>query len=313
MSFLEMAPTKAGNAADPRPKRSNGLVWLVGGLFVFAVVLCAYIVVAPSGAGQRSAAGSAAVMRAATSDFDTMLADFSTLPAEDAAPSTAQKLAAVAANPSTGIVTDDSDIRDMTAGVLSGLGMQAAQPAVSADDPMFNMTAGVLSSIREVTGGNTAGAAAPVPVPENALQALVTVALREGKSDAYIDLLLNEVAARGEVTVPRGLVTADGRVDTQTLLASIVAEAQVAAGGAAPAVPELVEGEGVEVRVVQTATDTTQYRFYTVAAGDSLGAISVRFYGSVEHFGAIFDANRMILSSPDKIRVGQRLVIPDLT
>jgi len=53
-----------------------------------------------------------------------------------------------------------------------------------------------------------------------------------------------------------------------------------------------------------------QYQFYTVGVGDSLGAIAVKFYGDVAKFNMIFEANRTILSSPDKIRVGQRLVIP---
>jgi nucleoid-associated protein YgaU len=110
------------------------------------------------------------------------------------------------------------------------------------------------------------------------------------------------------------LVTSDGRVDTSTLLASIVAEARIATGGAAPEIPDVPLGssEGVEVRVVQRATGTEQYRFYTVNPGDSLGSIAVKFYGSVGYYPEIFEANRAKLSSPDRIQAGQRLVIPNL-
>ena len=72
------------------------------------------------------------------------------------------------------------------------------------------------------------------------------------------------------------------------------------------------DGTGVEVRVVQRATDTQQYRFYTVSRGDSLGAIAVKFYGNVDKYSAIFQANRNVLSSPNAIQVGQRLAIPDI-
>ena len=69
--------------------------------------------------------------------------------------------------------------------------------------------------------------------------------------------------------------------------------------------------EGVEVRVVQRATSSQQYRFYTVRRGYSLGAIAVNFYGNVYKYRIIFDANRSIHSSPNSIHVGQRLTIPD--
>lgn len=44
----------------------------------------------------------------------------------------------------------------------------------------------------------------------------------------------------------------------------------------------------------------------------SLRELALHFYGSVEHYPRIFEANRQILSSRDRIRIGQRLVIPDL-
>jgi len=205
-----------------------------------------------------------------------------------------------------GIVTDQTSLGDTTAAVLAGLGLQAGAEPTGAD-PLRDMTASALSGIRTVTGDTTAPA-----TPRTALQVLVVQALQEGQSDAYIDALLNDAAAAGRISVPQVLVTADGRVDTAVLLSSLVAQARVAQGGAAAVVPQNVGGDGVEVRVVQTATQTESYRFYTVGAGDSLGAISVKFYGSVEYFGLIFDANRDLLSSPDQIMVGQRLVVPDL-
>lgn len=199
----------------------------------------------------------------------------------------------------------DPDLRSMTQGVLAGLGVAPDQvvPAEAPEDELRAMSLQALSGLRLVTGQ-----AAPVETP---LQSLIVQALQAGESDAYIDALLNEAAGRGEITVPQGLTTAEGRVDTHVILSSIVAEATRASGMAAP-VPETPSGPGVEVRAVQRAGETVQYNFYTVDQGDSLGAIAAKFYGDAARFDRIFEANRALLSSPDRLRVGQRLVIPAL-
>lgn len=54
-------------------------------------------------------------------------------------------------------------------------------------------------------------------------------------------------------------------------------------------------------------------RTYTVKPGDSLSKIAKQFYGSTKEYMRIFEANRDQLSNPDKIEVGQELVIPVAT
>lgn len=49
---------------------------------------------------------------------------------------------------------------------------------------------------------------------------------------------------------------------------------------------------------------------YTVMAGDSLSAISKKFYGDANQYMKIFEANRDVLSDPDRTRPGQKLRIP---
>lgn len=276
-------------------------------LFVFAVMLCGYIVLSPSDSGSQSQVGTSTptVTRAQT---DTILAPV-TATAEltnDAVIRAPQRATA----PGINIPIDDSTMDSTAANVLAGLGLNVDTPANASDDPMLQMTAGVLSGIGAVTG-NTFTTTSQDPNPESALEMLVVRALKEGQNDAYIDTLVNEAATAGTITVPEILVTSDGRVDTHVLLTSIVSQATIAAGGPAPAVPE--RPEGVEVRVVQRATETQQYRFYTVKRGDSLGAIAVNFHGNVKKYKLIYAANRSTLSSPNNIRVGQRLTIPDLT
>jgi nucleoid-associated protein YgaU len=52
-------------------------------------------------------------------------------------------------------------------------------------------------------------------------------------------------------------------------------------------------------------------RFYEVVAGDTLGAISQKFYGKASQYMKIFEANTDILDNPDLIKVGQKLRIPE--
>jgi nucleoid-associated protein YgaU len=52
-------------------------------------------------------------------------------------------------------------------------------------------------------------------------------------------------------------------------------------------------------------------RFYEVVAGDTLGAISQKYYGQASNYMKIFEANRDILDNPDLIKVGQKLKIPE--
>jgi nucleoid-associated protein YgaU len=138
--------------------------------------------------------------------------------------------------------------------------------------------------------------------------------LRAGESDENIDQIINTAAASVDVAVTEILVTSDGRVDAFVLLNTIVTQAQIAAGGAAPAIPDVTPDNtaSMEVHIVQRANDDVEARFYTVQSGDSLGAISIKFYGVIGEYETTFEANKGLLSSPDRIRVGQRLVIPQL-
>lgn len=54
----------------------------------------------------------------------------------------------------------------------------------------------------------------------------------------------------------------------------------------------------------------TSTRTYTVRSGDTLSKIAKEFYGNANDYNRIFEANRDKLQNPDKIQVGQQLVIP---
>jgi nucleoid-associated protein YgaU len=221
-------------------------------------------------------------------------------PAEGTA-SRLRKLGATKAPP-------DPTVDEVTDGVLVELGLKDAPPPSPEQAALRDMTANVLKGLGGVTGKTVTPEAAQPKGPS--LQTLVAAALRDGKPDAYIDALVNEAAGRGDIRVPKALVTPEGKVDTAVLLAGLVQKATKAEGGAT-ITPDAAGGEGVELRMVQKADGRVeQYQFYTVQPGDSLGAIAVKFYGDINRFMKVYEANRMILASPDLIRVGQRLVIP---
>ncbi len=68
----------------------------------------------------------------------------------------------------------------------------------------------------------------------------------------------------------------------------------------------------VETRVAVTAGDAREPVFHTVQKGESLWKIAEKHYGSGAKYMVIFEANRPMLSDPDKIYPGQVLRIPDL-
>ena len=62
-----------------------------------------------------------------------------------------------------------------------------------------------------------------------------------------------------------------------------------------------------------TATDAKdEATYYTVKSGDTLSAISKHVYGDANKYNTIFEANKPMLSHPDKIYPGQVLIIPKL-
>lgn len=60
-----------------------------------------------------------------------------------------------------------------------------------------------------------------------------------------------------------------------------------------------------------SATGGQATRTYTVKSGDTLSKIAKQFYGNATDYNRIFEANRNLLTDPDKIRPGQELVIPE--
>jgi nucleoid-associated protein YgaU len=61
-----------------------------------------------------------------------------------------------------------------------------------------------------------------------------------------------------------------------------------------------------------TAVQEPEAQFHTVVKGDSLSKIAKTYYGNAMKYPVIFEANKPMLTDPDKIYPGQVLRIPNL-
>jgi nucleoid-associated protein YgaU len=61
-----------------------------------------------------------------------------------------------------------------------------------------------------------------------------------------------------------------------------------------------------------TAIQEPEAKFHTVVSGDSLSKIAKVYYGNAMKYPVIFEANKPMLTHPDKIYPGQVLRIPAL-
>jgi len=91
-------------------------------------------------------------------------------------------------------------------------------------------------------------------------------------------------------------------------IASVNDQIEVAAVGSEPAA---IETGTVEADIPAQPANWGS-KTYTVVSGDTLSGISLKMYGSANKYPQIFEANKPMLTSPDKIYPGQVLRIPEL-
>lgn len=63
---------------------------------------------------------------------------------------------------------------------------------------------------------------------------------------------------------------------------------------------------------IEVSEPEPEAQFHTVAAGENLSVISKKYYGDPNKYPVIFEANKPMLSDPDKIYPGQVLRIPPI-
>jgi LysM repeat protein len=94
---------------------------------------------------------------------------------------------------------------------------------------------------------------------------------------------------------------------------AVVAEAPVVAAVAAPVVVAAAPpAEALPSAEELAKQEEWTSKSYTVVKGDTLSKIAKEFYGNANKYPLIFEANKPMLSHPDKIYPGQMLRIPPL-
>ncbi|MDD7915720.1 peptidoglycan-binding protein LysM [Polaribacter ponticola] len=70
--------------------------------------------------------------------------------------------------------------------------------------------------------------------------------------------------------------------------------------------------DNLTVAKIEVIEEAEMAQFHTVERGDTLGKIAKNYYGNAMKYPVIFEANKPMLSHPDKIYPGQVLRIPPL-
>ncbi|MFZ2387479.1 MAG: peptidoglycan-binding protein LysM, partial [Polaromonas sp.] len=139
-------------------------------------------------------------------------------------------------------------------------------------------------------------AAAATPTPEN------VAALSKAAGDA-IETYINSMNLKVEALdisfdAPTGTVTVAGVAPDQATKEKVL----------------LCCGNVANVASVNdmltVASGSPESQWYTVVSGDNLSQISKQFYGTPNKYPQIFEANKPMLTHPDKIYPGQVLRIP---
>ena len=145
-------------------------------------------------------------------------------------------------------------------------------------------------------GGKEAQAATPAVPSQDELNAKAAQAIT-----AYIasqNLGVSNVQVAYDAT--QGKVTVQGDAPTQAAKEKVT----------------LCCGNVASVTSVENLMSVThpepQAQFHDVVRGDTLSAIAKKFYGDANKYPTIFEANKPMLTHPDKIYPGQKLRIPAL-
>jgi nucleoid-associated protein YgaU len=111
-----------------------------------------------------------------------------------------------------------------------------------------------------------------------------------------------DLAAKEKLILAIGNLDGVGKVNDHIRIGTPPALVNVTA--VPTTVAEAVAAAPVEPEVVPTSV------FYTVGKGDTLSKIAKEHYGNANAYHAIFEANKPMLTHPDKIFPGQVLRIP---
>ena len=169
---------------------------------------------------------------------------------------------------------------------------------VSTQEGVFPI--GLFSFIKEagekLFGGKPAQAATAAAPSADALNAQAAQAITtyiQAQNLGLEDLQVTFDGSEGKVTV-RGAAPTQAAKEKVTLCCGNVASVQ-----------------SVDNEMTVTHPEP-EAQYHDVVRGDTLSAIAKKFYGDANKYPVIFEANKPMLTHPDKIYPGQKLRIPAL-
>ena len=138
---------------------------------------------------------------------------------------------------------------------------------------------------------------------EEAAEALAAKRSAEAKAAGNLEGTVNDLQLKVEnlnIQIEDDLATITGKAYDQSTKEKVVLVVGNSNGIAT--VDDQMTAEHVE----------PEAQFHTVVSGDTLGKIAKNYYGNAMKYPVIFEANKPMLTHPDKIYPGQVLRIPNL-
>lgn len=164
---------------------------------------------------------------------------------------------------------------------------------------LFSFVKGIGEKITGKSDAPAAAPTAPVAPTQHAPAA-------EPTAQQVANLLLSRVQSLG-LSITGLSINYNSTTDTATL--SGEAKSQADREKAILAVGNVNHVAAVQDEMT-VATPAPESKMYTVKSGDTLSKVAKEFYGNANEYNKIFEANKPMLSHPDKIYVGQVLRIP---
>lgn len=148
--------------------------------------------------------------------------------------------------------------------------------------------------------------AAANPAPATKAPASTPAASSEPSAQSVANLLLRRIQQQN-LNISNLQIKYNGTTDTAEISGKAKTQADrekaIIAIGNVQNVAKVIDSIDVE-------EDAPESTMYTVKSGDSLSKIAQNVYGSSGDYMKIFEANKPMLSDPDKIYPGQVLRIP---
>lgn len=145
---------------------------------------------------------------------------------------------------------------------------------------------------KEEVPASTPAPVAPTTPAEPSAQEIANLLLARIQANAKIDAL--KVQYNGDTDTVEVSGTAQNQAERE--------KAILAAGN--------VQHVATVVDSIDVVAPEPESRMYTVKSGDTLSKIAKEMYGNSNDYNKIFEANRPLLSDPNKIYVGQVLRVP---